>query len=391
MSEKISQLLAYIIVILFGCNFCYYLFPFPPMIWRGLIITCYIFVILNSIKFGFSYTEKAIMLFVLVVTIYFLLGYEDYKYSMTNIGNTYVGLLSFPAMTALSRRGAFTQQFFLISVLFLTFICIPYYQHEKISIFETVLFEQGWMPEEGTINASVVFVMLLPSLMLIEYPILSYAIAGVCIFFLMDSTKRGNIVAAVLPLLLLLYRTFQNNKKSVIGLSIFLICMGFAGNWIYNLILDNDRLLERYQETLEGNSSHRDIIYVAMWKLWSQSESIIKQLFGYGYDGTVLFGGYEKYAHNDWLEILVDFGLFGLVIYINIFIGLFKNIKKCNDLTYKLALIALLYVWLIKATVSMGFTGQTTSLLSLPFAYVIGNTYRTRKLSESRIENTIVS
>ena len=154
-----------------------------------------------------------------------------------------------------------------------------------------------------------------------------------------------------------------------------LIILVASSFWIFDLIQNNEYLQTRFDQTLKGNSSNRDVIYNVMWNLWAYKSDALQLILGYGYNGTILYSGIGYFAHNDWLEILVDFGLVGLICYLNIFLGLFKLIIQNQNPSYKNTILALLSVWFVKATFSMGFNEETMFILSLPFAYVVGNIY----------------
>lgn len=364
-----SRLLVYVIVLLFACNQLYFVFPFPPAIWRTLIMILNLIVVGIGFKTGYTKTEKFILTFILLVSCYFFAGLEYNDYGFTNMGNMFVGLLSFPALSALARRGALREFDFSIVVVLLTVTSIIYYINTQTNMLRSI------GNDTITVNASVVFAMLLPSSLLLRNKKLAIILACVCVFFLLASAKRGNIAAAVIPLLLLSIHLYQANRKSFNKRILLLLVASVAGIWISNLISSNDYLIERYQQTLQGKSSGRDIIYSTMWELWYEKANFMQFLFGYGYDGSIIYGGLERYAHNDWLEVLVDFGLVGFIIYVSIFIGLFNIYKKLKNNVYKQTIIALASVWFVKACISMGFTGETMFILSLPFAYVVGNNY----------------
>lgn len=379
MTEKSAKKLGYTIVILFVCNILYFYFPFPPAIWRSaiLILDCYI--ILKYIRCGFTSTEKAIMSFVILVSLYFFVGCLKYNFPFTNMGNMYVGLLAFPAFSVLARKGAFDNTFFRNIILLITIACIPYYIHAKSLVF-LLYEEQGIEVESVTVNGSVVFAMLTPAILLIKKQKFALAVAGICVFFLLAGSKRGNILASIIPLLLFFWKSFQQNRRSFWKLLLMLVVIGAAGHWIFDLILDNDYLQARFDQTMKGNSSHRDVIYSTMWNLWAHKSTDIEMLFGFGYNGSLLYSGIGYFAHNDWLEILVDFGVFGLLFYLNIFKCLFRFSIDNKISTYRYALFSILSVWLIKATFSMGFNEETMFILSLPFAYVVGKDYLHKKL-----------
>lgn len=368
--EQNARLTAYLLVILYACNQIYSFFPFPPIYWRFGILAINLFAVWLGFKTGFTRAEKFILVFTILVTCYFFWGYGENDYAFTNMGNMYVGLFSFPAMASLARRGAFRECDFRNMVVVLTFTSILYYLNAQANTLAK------FRLEVTTINASVVFAMLLPSALLLRNQRLTLIVVGICIFFLLNGAKRGNIIASIIPLMLLMIHLFQENRKSFWKRLALLIVIVAAAVWVYDLVLNNDYLIDRYHQTLKGKSSNRDVIYTTMWNLWSEKADFTQLIFGYGYDGTLLYGGMGRYAHSDWLEILVDFGLNGFIIYANIFIGLFLIYRTVKKVVYKQVIVAITVVWFVKSCVSMGFTGETMFLMALPFSYVVGAEYK---------------
>lgn len=367
--QQNARLIAYLIVILYACNQMYFLFPFSPIVWRTCVLVLNIVAVCIGIKTGFTKVEKLIVIFILLVTGYFIWGLGTHEYGFTNIGNIYVGLFSFPAMSSLARRGALRGSDFRNMIVLLTASSISSYLNAQANTLARLNLDAT------TINASVVFAMLLPSALLLKSQKLTFILTGICIFFLLNGAKRGNIIASIIPLILLMIHLFKKNRKTFWKRLAFLIVIVGTAIWVYDLILSNDYLLKRYHQTLSGNSSHRDVIYSTMWNLWSSKSDLWQFFFGYGYDGSILYGGLGRYAHNDWLEILVDYGLLGFLIYVSIFVSMVPLYRQAKKGVFKQVILAITAVWFVKACVSMGFVGETMFILALPFAYVMGHSY----------------
>ena len=83
---------------------------------------------------------------------------------------------------------------------------------------------------------------------------------------------------------------------------------------ISDIMMQNDYFQTRLTSTLEGNSSGRDEIYSHIWNVFNNS-NMFHYLFGYGAQGSFIMTA--KFAHSDWLELLINQGLLGFIIYIN--------------------------------------------------------------------------
>lgn len=104
-----------------------------------------------------------------------------------------------------------------------------------------------------------------------------------------------------------------------------------------------------------------------------------RPLFGYGLDSFKFFysmiaGGRLTYSHNNFIEISVNLGLFGLFIYYGLFYkvikDLFHQIKKGNEKCILMFTILIVYVLIDIAWVS--YYNKLTYIL-LVFGYIVSN------------------
>lgn len=360
-------------------NLLYFMFPFPAIVWRlSFVLLCLYCVYADYIRCGFSGVEKAILAFTGLNLIYFFVSYLWNNPSTTTLGNTLYALLAFVMFAFLGKKGTLTRKFILVSAVLLTVAAIPsFYNAQQLALAKIA---SGG--DETTVNASVLFLMLLPLLLCVKKRIVALVLYCVCLFFLIMGAKRGNILAAIIPSILFLWMLFKENKKNVFKISVLIIAVAVIAVWAKDMVLSDDYLLSRYEETLEGNTSGRDVIYFTMWNMWSGTDSIVNFLFGYGYNGTFLYSPMHKFAHNDWLEILVDFGLLGAVVYAAVFIAFARLYFRLDKGYLRLVCIAIASIWFMKTLYSMGFTDEMLALLAIPFGCLYGGYFNDRRISE---------
>ena len=90
---------------------------------------------------------------------------------------------------------------------------------------------------------------------------------------------------------------------------------------------ESDYLMKRIEETKEGRASGRDDIYATLWNSFRNQTDTWKYLFGGGVWYTTKLTWTA--AHNDWLEFLIDMGLFGVIVYIYYWASFLRlSIKK---------------------------------------------------------------
>ena len=360
-------------------NLLYFLFPFPAIVWRLSFTLLSLYCVYEDyIRYGFSGIEKAILIFTGLNLIYFFVSYLWSNPSTTTLGNTLYALLAFVMFAFLGKEGILTQKFILVSAILLTVAAIPsFYNAQKLALAK--LASGG---DEATVNASTIFLMLLPLLFCLRNRVVSLVLFCVCLFFLISGAKRGNILAAVIPAVLYAWMLYKENKRNVFKISVLIIAIAAIALWIKDLVLSDEYLLRRLEQTLEGNTSGRDVIYSTMWDMWYGVGSIVNLLFGYGYNGTFLYSPMHKFAHNDWLEILVDFGLLGALFYAAIFISFARLYFRLDRGYPRLVCIAIVSIWFMKTLYSMGFTDEMLALMSIPFGCLFSEYFTDNRITE---------
>ena len=178
-------------------------------------------------------------------------------------------MLSFPAFIYLGRNGVLTERFLFSSLISLFIFSISAFYHAKQLASAKLL--NG---DQTTMNASSYFVMIL-ALCIINYKkIVSKIIFILSIAFIFMVAKRGNIVCFVIPSVIFLYLIFKDSKKNIFKYMLYLLIFILLGMYIYEIMSNNEYLLNIFNDTLEGNSSGRDVIYAYKWKYWLNSGSI---------------------------------------------------------------------------------------------------------------------
>lgn len=351
------------------CNMLYWIFPFPPVVWRVGLVLLSLYVIVFERRTKTS-IEKAVIAFACFNLLHFFLSYLWITPSTTQIGNILCALLPLSLFACLAEKGVMTEKFFSWIGAMLLVLSVIYFYHARVIYLEEHLFDAD---KSITNNASGIFLFMLPLCFLFRHKWQQWLTLVVCVFFLLQGAKRGNIVAAAIPIILFVIYSLKGGNKSFFKIFLVLAAFVVLGYFSYQWFITNDYLMYRLEKTLEGDSSYRDLIYRAAWQTWFTSDSVIHYLFGYGFDGTIncpLMQGYR--AHNDWFEILVDYGLVGAVLYLWIFIALFKQYKSKSNLALRMVILTVLFIWGLKTLFSMGFTEGSMSVLMISLGTVVG-------------------
>lgn len=283
-----------------------------------------------------------------------------------------------------------------ILINFLVFY--PFYYFAKIGVLKTkhltrfffvmlpLLILQFFMNEENIIdsrlsdNENVVnniaysFVWLIPFLFLFRNKIFSLLFISIILFFIIEGAKRGAIITGVIGALIFLYYIFKKIKmrSTVISYLFVTFLISSFAYFTYQMFLSNEFLQDRFSSIDEGGSG-RDIIFMNITNAWINSDNIINLLFGYGFAASWKFAG--NYAHNDWLELLSNFGLIGIIIYIYLFYYSIKYLfTKSWNADKKLLMLTIVVMWFIITIFSMGYTNSSNGFLrSMMLAFLVGS------------------
>ena len=114
----------------------------------------------------------------------------------------------------------------------------------------------------------------------------------------------------------------------------------------YKTFTSNEFMMRRMTSILEGNTSGREALYGAIVTKWYNSNNIWNLLFGFGFASSLEITG-GNFAHNDWLELLSNFGLAGIFAYLLLFYAAVKNLLNTEwmkDERYLLLTITIIVV-----------------------------------------------
>ena len=235
--------------------------------------------------------------------------------------------------------------------------------------------------EEFTNNTSYVLLTLFPFVFLFDKKVLiQYVYVAIISIFVLAALKRGAIFIAVILLIYFFFFFFKNATSSqrylFYAASIAFVIIGYR--YLNTFMANSDLFQTRLQATLEGNSSGRDsIIQNLMHYFWNDAGAL-GILFGSGADSTLDIG--ENYAHNDWIEILINQGILGFIIYFYYWKNYFKVWQKSKHNTIVYEVIGANFVLYF----AKGFFSMSYSMLPLAFALTMG--YSLAKLNDYESE-----
>lgn len=225
-------------------------------------------------------------------------------------------------------------------------------------------------------NVAYKFVALMPFVFLIKRSkLLSAALMLLLFVFIVQGAKRGAMISGSLGIIcFFFYQIFSVDKrKRAIGYFLGFLTFVVLALYAYYTYTQNEFLVARMESIGEGNSSGRDEIYLSILNAWYNSDNIFTLLFGFGFAGSIQISG-GTYAHNDWLELLSNFGLVGVAIYLYLFYSVVKySLNKNWTLDKRVVLITIILLWSFATLFSMWYTSLNGCTPAILLGYIMGS------------------
>lgn len=334
-----------------------------------MVISSFYLIKLMLLKFGKNIFFYTWTFFLFVNVLGFLFGgkFNDIYYSQFR--NILSAILPFFPFYYFSIKGDVSRKNLLCFFMGLIVVgVVNFYSNRNNLLAES-------LDENVVSNVAYFFVALLPFIFLWgKNKVLSIISSLLIIFFIIQGAKRGALFTGLVGMLVFIYYqiTLMNPKERFKNL--IYIILGFSSIVLfsYYFYISNEYLVSRVTEISE-NSSNRDVIYKNLWNNWYNSENLINIVFGFGFVSSIIYSGNGFLAHNDWLELLTNFGLLGVFSYLAVILSLvffivFSNSQK----EIKIILSCILLMWVLKTLFSMYYTVSTTMISSMLIGYLLG-------------------
>ena len=272
------------------------------------------------IRFLFSpckgYCGSLLAVFIIINLIYYVLGFvidfgvPDYS-SLANQRLKYMLMAVFafyPPHFSSVRKRMTDNKLFVWGVIYLIVALLRFY-HFRLDSIEK-------FGQVVTNNIGYAIACLLPTIMFFDGNIVRWLCEFVAIWFAAISAKRGAILIAIVAVFIEYFRygKASDEKFSIWRRVFFVLLVCVAVYFTLPILAKNDLLVHRIEYTEELGSSGRDEIAKNIWNYWLASPSVNKFL-GNGFCFSTIASGDGHYAHNDYLEFLINFGILGVVSY----------------------------------------------------------------------------
>ncbi len=235
---------------------------------------------------------------------------------------------------------------------------------------------QETLEKNNVVNEAYLFVQLIPLFFIFFKGRQQYLLMAASALLILWGSKRGAILCMgfeMLVFFIYLWKEdpFGRKHRGVILLLVgLMVCVGAY------FVLGNEFLQERLLSTgsnVDKSGDVRTERYLALWTIYFNNSSIEELLFGYGFAQTFNLGG--GLAHQDWIELLIDNGFVGLLLYVLMIGACVKNIikwNKCIPKFVKYALICCTINWCLTATYSMVYASRESFIFFLSLGIIYG-------------------
>lgn len=328
----------------------------------------------------------AVNLFLLLSTLYgtFLIvsGQELYItegiYRRTSnfdyLKKIYMSLLPIYVFFYYSLKRSLTTRHILFYSICLLLVCVANYIHGRNEALLMAM-EMGYTTEGVTLNVGYSFLAVIPLLIYWnQRSAVQFGLLILTMLFIIICVKRGAILIGAICSIYFLYNVIKNAspRKRIVVVLLSLSTVLAAGLFIFKMLNSNDFFAYRIEQTLAGDSSNRDILYSTYINHFLSETNLLKFLFGNGANATLKVG--MNFAHNDWLELVINNGVLGILIYAYYFIALYKDsivAKRTDDIHFAVILLTFIILF-CSSLFSMSYASINIAL-TIALGYSLGS------------------
>ncbi len=238
--------------------------------------------------------------------------------------------------------------------------------------------------ERGHFGVAYYALYLLPIMLACDkrwLRVISILIVSVII---VSSIKRGGLIALVLGLFAYLLASQFISKKGLKTAIILFITLVVLVILFYVLIKYlGDNIIERLSDRDDETGSGRLDIWNGLIQRLSMQDFEF-WIFGNGHLSTTKYSWENLTAHNDFLEIIYNYGIFNFIFYVLFFgsttLYTITAIRQKN--TYAPALAAILTIFAVLSVVSIIILSHTCVLVMISIGTLVGWSEQERKRIE---------
>ena len=309
---------------------------------------------------------------VLLFTVYGLVLIIKSPKSYTYLQYIYNSLLPIFPFYVFTRKGNLNNKNIrLWTIVSFLVVTIQYFQHQYE--YQLMLLVAGKDRDDFTNNFGYEFLSVIPLLAFFgDKKIIQYFGLGYAMVFILLSMKRGAILIAAICLIWFIFISMKDAEREKKGGIILLSCVIIIVSYYYvqKMMAESVYFNTRLERTMSGDSSGRDSMYARLLEHFLHESKPLYFLFGNGANATLKI--IKAHAHNDWLELAINQGVLGVLVYLFYWLGFFKACRRTKfDREIFLAVTLLFISNFIRSFFSMSY-GDMSRFTTLCIGYCMG-------------------
>lgn len=195
---------------------------------------------------------------------------------------------------------------------------------------------------------SYYMITLIPSYILLKKKYKYILLISTIICSIISAKRTGLITSCIIIVLYFIFigENLTKKMKSIIWGSVIIITLFFAMSTFMGDQLNF--VIERITSIEEDKGSGRGNIYTNLYNEISENDDPSTYLFGKGYNEVINSKATSGYsAHNEFLEVIYDYGFIGFCLFIAIFIVVYNIKKKTKSHSHKVAITLSFIIFLL--------------------------------------------
>lgn len=241
--------------------------------------------------------------------------------------------------------------------------------------------------EFGILNATTCIVAFYYLFYKKRFKLFHMAVLALAFLFAMSSGSKTSLLMMVIGIMLLVYKLYgirQVYKIVIIGTIVVIAFMAVIQLPMFELI--NSRMEQAVEViTGDGKGDNSSKVRLSMikdgWDIFKN-----RLLTGYGADNYRLVSRYRTYSHNNFIEVLVNFGLIGFVLYYLNYWNIMKNLWKSKNDAGK----ALFCVFIIRFMMEIATVPYYDKTHWILIAFFLMKPIEEENNIEGEVENEII-
>lgn len=220
--------------------------------------------------------------------------------------------------------------------------------------------------------ASYMFIGLLPFVFMIRNKLLASFLLLIIWYFLIESSKKAAVLCGVFAIVIFAYQNLYLLRREFSFLRAILsfLIITLVAYYSYNLYVENEFLQARFQRFADGGDSVREEIVEKTFVAWYNSDNVITYFFGLGFDSAKKVTGYS--SHNDIVDAITSFGLFGFLLFLSIFYQLMRFVLRNGwNSDKKIIMYVFLMIAFVTALSNRWLTNAFPFMISMFLPYLL--------------------